>query len=74
MDHFADASKKLKYTFYVIGVDGTPMYPDKTGDQMAPIEYWTINIEKALTWDNIEDFDCLLPEYYDTTIVAIFKE
>ena len=50
------------------------MYPYKTGDQMAPIEYWTINIEKALTWDNIEDFDCLLPEYYDTTIVAIFKE
>lgn len=64
----------MKYTFYVIGLDGTPMFPYEMSGQIDPVAAWTINIEKAVTWDKIEDFDCLLPEYENPVIVGIKKD
>lgn len=61
----------MKYTFYVIGSDGLPMYPYEMGDQTCCVGVWTINLARAITWDKIEDFDCLLPEYENSVIVGI---
>ena len=63
--------KEMKYTFYVIGLDRTPFYPYKMSGQIDPISAWTINIEKAVTWNKIEDFDCLLQEYENPVVVGI---
>ena len=62
------------YTFYVIGVDGTPMFPYKMSGQIDPVAAWTVNIEKAVTWNKIEDFDCLLPEFENPGVVAIYNK
>jgi len=64
----------MKYTFYVIGLDGTPMFPYKTDGQIDPVAVWTINIEKAITWNKIEDFDWLLLEYETPVVVGIQKD
>lgn len=50
------------------------MFPYEMSGQIDPVAAWTINIEKAVTWDKIEDFDCLLPEYENPVIVGIKKD
>ena len=64
----------MKYTFYVIGSDDLPMYPFELGDQTCLIGVWTLNIERAVTWDKIEDFDCLMAEYENPVVVGIKKD
>lgn len=61
----------MAYTFCAEGADGSWWYPLKLGDQTEWIAEWTQDINKAVKWEKVEDFDCLMNEYYVTKVVEV---
>lgn len=60
------------YTFSTMGSNGKKYYPKRAeGSQGYIISDWTTEIKEAMTWKHPEDFDCLMMEYYDTTLETI---
>lgn len=62
----------IVYTFSTMGSNGKKYYPKRAeGSQGYVISDWTTEIKEAMTWNNPRDFDCLMAEYYDTTIETV---
>ena len=61
-----------RYTFSTLGTDNIKYYPKlANGAQGCPISDWTVNINEAMTWNSVEDFDCLMLEYCNTTVETV---
>lgn len=64
-----------RFTFFALGKNGKKYYPrELITDQIDPVSNWTENKEEAVLWESLEDFDCLMNEYYDTEIEEVETE
>lgn len=61
-----------RFTFSTLSKNGKKYYPQKLIiDQSDPVSKWTENKEEAVSWESLEDFDCLMNEYCNTEIEEV---